>query len=190
MQTNSYQSPGEIPPGGHFPAKPARPASVMVFGILNLVFGVLGLCGTVGSAAMFFALPQNPNVRNPVLDLIAGSPGYRLFTLVTVGLGFIATIVLIVAGIGLFQTKSFGRTLSIGYSIYAIVSGIVGLGVNFVFLIRPLLEQAQAAGTGPEQAGAIGGIIGGSFGGCLGMAYPIVLLIFMCRRNVAEALRH
>lgn len=189
MQTNPHQPPGEIPPGGYVLAKPARPAAVTVFGILNLVFGALGLCGTAGSAAMFFALPQNPNVRNPVLDLMAGSPAYRLFTQVTVGLGFIAAIVLIIAGIGLLQTKSFGRTLSIGYSIYAILSGIVGLVMSFVFLVKPLLEQAQAAGSGPEQAGAIGGMIGGLFGGCLGMAYPILLLIFMCRRNVVEALK-
>jgi hypothetical protein len=188
MQSSPFQSPGEIPPGVYVPTKPVRPASVVVFGILNLVFGLLGLCGMAGSAAMFFALPQDVRVRNPVLELLASSPGYRLFTQVTVGLGFIATIVLIAAGIGLLQTKSFGRTLSIGYSIYAILSGIIGLVVTFVFLVRPLLEQAQAPGRGPEQAGAIGGMIGGLFGGCLGMVYPIVLLIFMCRRNVAEAL--
>ena len=55
--------------------------------------------------------------------------------------------------------------------------------------MKPLLDQANAAAGGPEQAAAIGGMIGGLFGGCLGMVYPIVLLIFMCRRNVAEALR-
>jgi hypothetical protein len=68
--SNPYQTPGEIYPGGSGPAKPARPASVTVFGILNLVFGVLGLCGTAGSVAVLFFMPQNPNVRNPILLLI------------------------------------------------------------------------------------------------------------------------
>jgi hypothetical protein len=138
---------------------------------------------------MLFGMQQNPNVRNPVLDLMAENPGYRLFNQVSLGLGFIATIVLIIAGVGLLQSKSFGRTLSIGYGIYALLSGIVGLIASYVFLIQPLLERAQAAGGGPEQAGAIGGMIGGLFGGCLGLVYPILLLIFMCRRNVAEALK-
>ena len=187
--SNPCQTPGEIHPGGYGPAKPARPASVTVFGILNLVFGVLGLCGTAGSVAVLFFMPQNPNVRNPVMDLMANSPVYRLFNQVVIGLGFVAAIVLIVAGIGLLQTKPWGRTLSIGYSVYAILSGIVGLVMSFAFLVKPLMDQANAAGGGPEQAAAIGGMFGGLFGGCIGMVYPIVLLIFMCRRNVAEALR-
>ncbi len=187
--SNPYESPGGMLPGGYGPVKAARPASVTVFGILNLVFGLLGLCGTAGSVAVLFLMPQNPNVRNPVLDLMADSPVYRLFNQVMIGLGCIAAIVLIVAGIGLLQTRPWGRTLSIGYSLYAILSGILGLAMSFVFLVKPLLDQANAAGGGPEQAAAIGGMIGGLFGGCFGMIYPIVLLIFMCRRNVAEALR-
>lgn len=188
MPSNPYQSPGEIRPVGGAPAKPSRPTSVVVFGILNLLFGVLGLCGAAGTAAMLMFMPQNPNVRNPVLELMANSPGYRLFNQISTGLGFIVAIVLVVAGIGLLQTKSFGRTLSIGYSIYALVAGVVGLIVSFMFLMKPLLEQAQAAGGGPERAGAIGGMIGGMFGGCVSLIYPIVLLIFMYRRNVVEAL--
>jgi hypothetical protein len=184
MSSDPFQSPG-----GFLPPKPTRPASVTVFGILNLVFGVLGLCGAAFSAAMFSMMPQNPNMPNPVLELMANNPTYRLFTQVSTGLGFIASIVLIVGGIGLLQAKSFGRTLSIGYSLYAILAGIVGSIANFVFLVGPLLEQAQVAGAGPEQAGAIGGMVGGVFGGCIGLVYPVLLLIFMFRRNVAEALK-
>jgi len=94
MQSNPYQSPGEIRPGGFVPAKSARPASVTVFGILNLVFGALGLCGTVASAAMLFLMPQNPNMPNPVLELMAENPAFRLFNQVATGLAFIAAIVL------------------------------------------------------------------------------------------------
>jgi hypothetical protein len=190
MQSNPYQSPGPSLPGSYVPAQPpVRPTSVTVFGILNLLFGVLGFCGTLGSGAMMFLMPQNPNVRNPVLELMANSPGYRLFNQVSIGLGLVATIVLIAAGIGLLKMKPFGRLLSIGYSMYAIAGGVVGLAMSYVFLIQPLMEQAGAVGGGPEQAAAIGGAIGGLFGGCLGMAYPIILLIFMYRRNVVEALR-
>ena len=62
--------------------------------------------------------------------------------------------------------------------------------VKVVFwLIGPLMERANAAGGGPEQAGAIGGIIGGAFGGCIGLIYPVLLLIFMMRPNVVQAFR-
>lgn len=188
MQSNPYEAPGEMRAGDFVPATPVRPASVTVFGILNIVFGAMGICGAAFSAATWLVIPRNADLRNPVLELMAQSPAYRLFNQVGTALGFVAAIVLIVAGIGLLQTKPFGRTLSIGYSLYAILSALVGVIFSFVFLVKPLLEKAQAAGGGPEQAAAIGGMVGGALGGCIGTVYPILLLIFMCRRNVAEAL--
>jgi hypothetical protein len=189
MESNPYQSPDQLGPAGYVPPKPKRPASVMVFGILNLVFGVLGLCGTVVSVGVLFFMPQNAQAGNPVMELMASNPAYRLFNQVSIGLGFVATAVLIVAGIGLIRARPFGRTLSIGYSIYAILAGLAGLVVSYLFLVQPLMERANAGGAGPERAAAIGGMIGGLAGGCLGQIYPILLLIFMCRRNVAEALQ-
>jgi hypothetical protein len=60
--------------------------------------------------------------------------------------------------------------------------------VNFIFLVRPMLEQAQNQ-RGPEAAGAIGGAAGGMIGGCFGLVYPIILLIFMFRPTLAAAFR-
>ena len=60
---------------------------------------------------------------------------------------------------------------------------------RWIWLIGPLLEQANRAGPGPEQAAAIGGIVGGVVGGCFGMAYPNILLVFMLRPSLARALQ-
>jgi hypothetical protein len=93
---------------------------------------------------------------------------------------------LLIAGIGLLLMKSWARTLSIIYAIYALVAGVLGLVVNFMFLVRPMLERAGQQ-HGPEAAGALGGAIGGTFGGCLGLVYPILLLIFMTRPKLVAA---
>jgi hypothetical protein len=98
-------------------------------------------------------------------------------------LGFVATIVLIVAGVGLLQSKAWARAASVWYGVYAIVLGIVGFIVNAVFLFGPLLAMAKQE-TGPAAAGAIGGIAGGVFGGCIGLVYPTLVLIFMTRPHV------
>ena len=112
-----------------------------------------------------------------------------MFTFVSMGLGFIATCVLGIAGFGLVKMQAWGRQLSVIYAVYSIFAAIVGLIANWVWVFGPLMERANAMGPGPEKAGAIGGAIGGGIGGCLGAIYPIVLLIFMLRPSFVRALR-
>ncbi len=103
--------------------------------------------------------------------------------------GAVFTIILGLAGIGLLMFRSWGRTLSIVYVIYAFISMIVGIVINFCFLLPPLLEKQAALPPGPEKAGAMGGIVGILAGSCIGFIYPIILLIFMYRPNVKAALQ-
>ncbi len=196
MSTNPYESPtpfGEqrptFPPG--YPAgPPQRPTSATVFGILHLIFGIMGICG-LGMSAMMFFLPFDPQMvkTNPVLQLMQENTFYRLFNQIALVFGFGATLVLIVAGVGLLQQKPFGRTLSIGYGIYGIVAGVLGLLVNALLVFPLLAERMNAAGGGPEQAGAIGGMVGGVCGGVLGFIYPGLVLYFMYQPNVVAAYR-
>lgn len=187
-----YQSP--LTPQQQPQAKPAspgdRPASVTVFGILNLVFAGLGLCGSCFFVFSFWGMKAIPNQQpNPVFELMRENQAYYMFTMVSMALGFVATIVLGLAGIGLLKMRPWGRQLSIIYAVYAIISSIVGTIANWVWVFGPLMEQADGAGAGPEQMGALGGAIIGTVGGCIGLIYPILLLIFMMRSNVVQAFR-
>jgi hypothetical protein len=163
-----------------------RPVAVTVFGVLNIVFGVLGFFGMIFTIATFFFLPDNGH--NPVLEIMRNSPGYTAWMMIALPLGFLACGVSIAAGIGLLKLKGWARVLSIGYAIYTIVSCLVGAVLNYIFIMHPLMEQA-AQKHGPEVAALIGGAIGGTFGSCIGMVYPVVLLIFMTRPKVAAAFR-
>lgn len=184
MSDNPYQisQPSFTPP----PIANSKPTSVTVFGILNIAFALLGLCGLAVSIAMFF-IPIDPNLPNPAIELMQGNTVYRAFTLVSIPLGLISTIVLVVGGIGLLNWKRYGRTASVVYGWYAIISMIIGTVVSWVFVFIPMFQQAQQ-GDAPAQAGAIGGIIGGTVGGCFGLIYPVVLLYFMSRQDVKNSL--
>ena len=162
-----------------------RPASVTVFGILNIVFAVLGVFGLVATLVLF-QLPATTN--NPVVKIIHNTPAYAAWLKLSIPLGLLSCTALLAAGIGLLRLKSWARTLSIAYAIYAVVFGILAMVVNFIFLFRPMLDQARQQ-TGPEAAGAIGGAIGGSIGGCFGLIYPVLLLIFMLRPTIVAAFR-
>ena len=163
-----------------------RPTTVTVFGVLNIVFGVIGIFGSAASAAMYF-LPH-ADANNPVLKIMHDNAAYAAFMKVSVVLGLVVSVVLLAAGIGLLMLKPWARGLSLAYAIYAIVAGLIGIGLNFVYLVGPLLEQARHA-QGPEAAGAVGGVIGGTVGGCFGFIYPILLLIFLTRPKVVAAFR-
>ena len=150
-----------------------RPTSVTVFGIF----------GIIGTIVMFATMDAS---RNPVVKIMQNSPAYVAWMKLNLPLGLAATAVLLTAGIGLLRMKPWARKLSVGYAIYAIVVCLLGAVMNFIFLMRPMLEEASRQ-QGPEAAAAIGGAIGGTVGGCLGIIYPILLLIFMTRPKVVAA---
>lgn len=161
-----------------------KPTSIVVLGVLNLLFAVLGFFGTVGSILILLGM----NTSNPVYWIMQESTAYRVFMYVSVPLGLIFIAVLALAGVGLLISKAWGRTATIVYAVYALVMGVIGGLVNAVFLVGPLVEQA-AAGGGPEAMGAAGGAAGGMIGTCFGLIYPIVLLVFMYRKNVVDFFR-
>ena len=166
-----------------------RPTSVTVFGILNLVFGALGLCGVgfgVFGLVIMANLLEGEMPPNPQFDMLQ-NPAYQAYTYVVLGLNLIAAIVLAIAGIGLLKLKSWGRSLSIGYGAYAIIMQLVGLAVAFLFVVKPMMDAAEQGNDPQAQGQMIGGAVGAVFGGCFGLVYPVLLLIFMFRPNVKAA---
>jgi len=160
-----------------------RPTSVTVFGVLNIVFAVLGVIGIAGTIVMFAKMDA---ARNPLVKLMQDSPAFAAWMKLSLPLGIASTLVLLCAGIGLLMLKRWGRKLSIGYAVYAIVFGLLGTAVNFYFLLLPALDKISDR-VGPEEAAAIGGAVGGTLGGCFGLIHPILLLIFMTRPKVVAA---
>jgi len=162
-----------------------RPASVTIFGILNIFFAVFSVVGVIASFALL-SVPEDPN--NPVVKLLRHNASYGVWLKFCILLGLLTCVVLLAAGVGLLGLKPWGRTLSIAYAIYAIVFALLAMGVNLFLMIQPLFEQAL-----PNQefgvAGAVGGPLSGTVGGCFGLVYPIILLVFMLRPGVAMAFR-
>jgi hypothetical protein len=162
-----------------------RPTTVTVFGVLNIAFALLGVLGIFASFALLSATAMS---NNPAVTIIRDNPTYAAWMKISIPLGVLSCMLLLAAGVGLLFLKEWARKLSIGYAVYAILFGIAGIALNFVFLTRPMLERASQQ-QGPEAAGAMGGAIGASIGGCFGLIYPILLLIFMMRPNVKAAFR-
>ncbi len=157
-----------------------RPPTITVFGILNIVFGVLGFCGVFFSLNMFLTEDDG---TNPLIPIMQQSSLYKGFMIASIPLGLLVTVALLAAGIALLRDLAWGHKLSIIYAWYAIVSTIIGVIINAVVLVPPAMEQASGDMT-PEAVGLIGGAIAGTCGAFIGLIYPVLLLFFMKRPNV------
>lgn len=159
-----------------------RPTTVTVFGVLNLVFGGLGLLCTPISVIMLFQQAQS---GNPVSRILEENAAYRVYVIAAAVAGVLAALVLIAAGIGLLQMKRWARLTSIGYAIFGIVTGVVGIILNIVFVVGPMMTEARDEGSQAAAAAMV--LVGGMAGGCLSLVYPILLLIFMTRPKIRNA---
>ena len=173
-----------------------RPTSVTVFGILNIVFAVVGMCGvalTAAQPAIQQAMEQAAKdggqevQRDPVQELLATDPKVRLIGNISTGSGVVVSLVLLISGVALLLMKSWGRTLSIVYAVYDILSKIVFTALSFWFIQSALEAQEEVPADIPP--GTLEGIFALSFSCSLifGLIYPILLLIFMFRTAVTEA---
>jgi hypothetical protein len=189
---NPYQPPAASPGDAELVtplgAGEQRPTSVTVFGILNIIFGSLGILCTPFALMVLFVTPppgqgQNPN---PAIELMK-DPGYRTITVVMSGLGIVASAVLLASGIGLLRLRPWGRALAIGYAFYALAAALVNMVVSYVYLIAPMMEAAQKNNNPQSTGAAVGGTIGGLIGSVGSLIYPVLLLVFMTRPRVVRA---
>lgn len=164
-----------------------RPTTVTVFAILNLIFGGIGLaCSPLG--LLVLVAPQG-GAPNPAVDALHYSLIYKAWYIGIIVLGTVAAAALIASGVGLWKQAGWGRKLAIGYAVYAIGAGILGQVMNAIYVYRPSLQILEFEGGNPEVVGGlIGGLIGGICGSCIGLLYPLILLFFMMRREVVEAM--
>jgi hypothetical protein len=145
-----------------------KPTSVTVFGILNIVFGSLGLlCTPIGIFGIV--------ITGETMEIVAG---YKIFLLVSsfIGIGFAAW--LLTLGIGLLKLRSWARRGSCIYAWIAIVWGIAGLILNILAVSLGWMVSPQ---------GQLPGLLGGMCGGIGGLIYPVLLLIFMQTAKVKQA---
>ena len=171
---------------GHTPPQPnpysvvhdaPKPGSIKVFGILNIVFGAIGLiCGGFGFLTLVI-MQSSSEMGDAIQSAMSAqySQGYMTFIMFTAVIGLLLNIFLLTCGIGLLKERNWGRTWSLGYAVLGIIHATVSAIGAVIF-----------AQSGPA---AIGAGFGAIIGTTIGVIYPICILIFLTRPNVVEALK-
>ena len=154
-----------------------KPASIKVFGILNIVFGAMGLiCGGAG-VLFFFLATQSPEISNEFNREFSNqyAEGYITFLLITSCFGAILSLILIVCGVGLLREQNWGRTGSLGYAAFQTLYSLASAGVSMTMVKSDELFIFSAGG-------AMCGVL-------FALIYPICILFFLTRPSVVEALK-
>jgi hypothetical protein len=153
-----FELRGQIGPEGQPAPQRVRPTSVTVLGILNIVFGSLGLIYTPS------IVEKQIQQRAEMLQLESATMAYRVGGYIG---SFSCMILLLAAGIGLLYQKRWARQCSYGYGWFAIVCGLL-------LIIKAAISDYEI------QFDYLYDLI-------IGLIYPIILVIFMKRPNVVEA---
>jgi hypothetical protein len=153
--SNQLQSPTQVV---------EKPISVTVFGVLNIVFGCLGLLFIPIALFGLAAASKRMGV----------SASFKMWSVV-VGIGF--SIWLLILGIGLLKMSKWARCGSVIYAWVRIIWILIVVGSSF----------ATLSGWMAVRGGAIPGFLGVVYGGILGLIYPVLLLIFMQTNKVKQA---
>lgn len=141
-----------------------KPASVIVFGILNILFGIFGL--VVSTFILFPSFKQTLSA-------------FKIWQLVMKFLGFCFDIWLVVLGIGLLRLKNWARRGSILYACLVILVSVIATGVEVLAIFLHWTTIPQSG----QRAYILGMCIG--FIGPL--IYPVLLLIFMQTAKIRQA---
>lgn len=161
-----------------------RPDAVSVIGILNIVFGVYALFSVFTTSS---TLAITGKSKNPIVKIMHEHPAYATWVKCTIPLGLLSFALLLSTGVGLLCLGEWARKLSIAYGIYAILFDIAVAIINFVFVLPPGIPGPSHTdgGGNPALVAAVIAIMGGVFG----LIYPVVLIVFMTRREIAAAFR-
>lgn len=172
-----------------------RPTIISVIGILNIVFGGLGLASAVcclgpsvaiGKFAADVPLPQaqgQPKMENP-MGAINAIPGYLALQCANVAMSMVTGAILLASGIAFMKMKPWGRLAGFGYAIIAILWAVASL-LYQLQVINPAMKeiteklQGQAGPNNPFLGNpTFMGIMWG-FGLLVSFAYPITVVVLM-----------
>jgi len=162
-----------------------RPMSVLIFGILNIGFGLWQLVAapllTMFSAKVQSAMAKS-NANSPFLA-IQSDPTFAAMTKYKLEVDAVLGVAMLAFGIGLLLVKNWARLGSIFYAFIKIVEVLILAMVSYPITAR-MLQQVPNMSPSIAQVTALVGL---AFQLILGMAYPALLLFFMTRDNVMEA---
>ncbi len=188
------QTPYESAPQGQ---QLEKPKSIKVFGILNVIFGGLGLLFTcIGLVAILaitsgvFPVPDGQS--NPAFVTQDENAFLYFYNIISAAVALLFAIVLLVSGIGLLKHKKWGRTTGLAWSGYCVLATIVTSVITWTHIYPYQLEMLDTneatAGLPNMEAILLGSMIFGNVLSVGYLIYPGLFALFSSKQPFKDAL--
>jgi hypothetical protein len=171
------------------PALPsAKPKTLSVFGVINLLFGAYCLVAAV--PGVFMMLRPAQNADNPVIQVMQNDAVYAAFQKAMIVPGLLAVVALLAGAIGLLKGREWGRKLTIIWACFMIITTPLTTWMHIVHVQPTLMKQmAEKMSSEPNAEAVINGMQIGMTIGMAGVAvlmviYGIVLIAMLTRPKI------
>jgi hypothetical protein len=182
-------------------SQPARPAPVTIVAVLQLVFGVLSLCGGVFALGGLFSgamvVPAAPGGTAPGPfdwneEMDREAPGYKASVIWGNVAYVLLGLVMVFGGVGLLKLWRGSRALNLAWAVIFILLSVAEVVYTFAVLLPASnrLIAAQAAGTMTASFCTLmhWTLIGNALYTAAMLAYPVAVLVLLGRPSVGRAL--
>ena len=174
-----------------------KPKAIKVFGILNVIFGGLGLLGTcIGLGAILAItsglIPVPEGQSNPAFVLQEENAFLYFYNIISAVFALIFTVVLLVSGIGLLRHKKWGRNTGLAWAAYNVIATIIASVVTWTHIYPHQLEMLATNEAMPNvpnmEAILLGSMIFGNVLSVGYLIYPGLFVIFGSKQSFKDAL--
>jgi hypothetical protein len=169
-----------------------RPTSVTVIAVLAIVFGSLGVLGTLCSLPQWMGVSIGPN---RVMDEMRKDSVFVTYTIVSMLIGLALAVMELWGGIGALSLKAPARRVLVRFAIADIVVSVLGLIYGLATMGRNLELMARVVQSTPGTAAAKAqmqqimqlSFYGGMIGSVVTLIWPVLVLIYMNKPHVKAA---
>ncbi|MFQ3611104.1 MAG: hypothetical protein SNJ72_06345 [Fimbriimonadales bacterium] len=158
-----------------------RPASILVIGVLGIIFGLAGACCMLvglGGAAFVSGMTDQVAQQSPeqAQQLEAfKDPEYMRYLYFNGGVSLVFAILLLVGSILLIGMKSLGYSLMTAWSILSILWNLLSIVLGMT-VFAAVLERYNQSITQPTNL----------VGYAIGMVFPVIVLFILTRPGMKE----
>jgi hypothetical protein len=163
-----------------------KPTALTVFGVLNIIFGTLGLIGGAMSVKLYFTPLDGQTGLMP--DLLRAVPFYADCIRKMLIPGAVFSLLNLGSGIGLLRSNERARRIALACAIYGLAAGLLVGWLNIRYVMPFMLEHSLAQVKEPAVAEITRSVTLAStyVGAALGLLYPVLTLVFLSRAKVRQ----